>query len=341
MRSLLVPALVHELDDRVWWPARLRSPARLASERVTWTRDALARTVDHTLLKPEATDAQVAALVADAAELGAFSVCVSPSRLPLQVAAGLAVCTVVGFPSGAHAQRRSRPPRPARAVGDGAIEVDMVVDLGRVLAGDWDAVERDVAAVKAACGDVLLKVILETAALTDEQVVEACRRSEAGGAQYVKTSTGFHPSGGASVGAVRLMRETVGDRLGVKASGGIRDTATALAMLDAGASRLGLSGTRAVLDGLPDVTGLSRVRRPSPGTSTGTTGDGHDHDPDADSHPAPHSRRDRCDRCGAQAFYRAVLASGELLFCAHHGREHADRLAAVALEVQDGTEALG
>jgi deoxyribose-phosphate aldolase len=97
---------------------------------------------------------------------------------------------------------------------------------------------------------VLLKVILETAALTPEQVAEACRRSEAGGAQYVKTSTGFHPSGGASVEAVRVMRETVGDRLGVKASGGIRDTATALAMLGAGASRLGLSGTRAVLNGL-------------------------------------------------------------------------------------------
>ncbi len=127
----------------------------------------------------------------------------------------------------------------------------MVIDLGSALAGDWGAVEADVAAVQAACGPaVLLKVILESAALTPEQLAEACRRSEAGGAQYVKTSTGFHPSGGASVEAVRLMRETVGDRLGVKASGGIRDTATALAMLDAGASRLGLSGTRAVLEGL-------------------------------------------------------------------------------------------
>jgi deoxyribose-phosphate aldolase len=104
--------------------------------------------------------------------------------------------------------------------------------------------------VKAACGAVLLKVILETAALTAEQVAQACRCSEAAGAQFVKTSTGFHPAGGASVDAVRIMRGTVGDRLGVKASGGIRDTSTALAMLDAGASRLGLSGTRAVLAGL-------------------------------------------------------------------------------------------
>jgi deoxyribose-phosphate aldolase len=217
---------------------------------VTWTRATLARTVDHTLLKPEATAAQVAELAAEAAELGAFSICVSPSRLPVQVAPGLAVCTVVGFPSGAH-ESEIKAAEAALAVRRGATEVDMVIDLGRAVAGEWGAVEADVAAVKAACGDVLLKVILETAALTPDQVAEACRRSEAGGAQFVKTSTGFHPSGGASLEAVRLMRETVGDRLGVKASGGIRDTATALAMLEAGASRLGLSGTRAVLDGLP------------------------------------------------------------------------------------------
>jgi len=217
---------------------------------VTWTRTALARTVDHTLLKPEATAEQVAALLAEAVELGAFSICVSPNRLPADVPAGLTACTVVGFPSGAHATQ-VKAYEARCAVRDGAGEVDMVLTLGSACTGDWGAVEADVAGVRAACGDVLLKVILETAALTDEQVVEACRRSEAGGAQYVKTSTGFHPAGGASVAAVRLMRETVGDRLGVKASGGIRDTATAIAMLEAGASRLGLSGTRAVLDGLP------------------------------------------------------------------------------------------
>ena len=214
---------------------------------MTWTRERLAGTVDHTLLKPEATDAQVTALCAEAADLGAYSVCISPSRLP--VATGLVVCTVVGFPSGAHASE-VKAAEAALAVRRGATEVDMVIDLGAALAGEWEAVQADVAAVKTACGDVLLKVILESAALTPEQLAEACRRAEAGGAQYVKTSTGFHPRGGASVEAVRLMRETVGDRLGVKASGGIRDTATALAMLEAGASRLGLSGTRAVLDGL-------------------------------------------------------------------------------------------
>jgi len=216
---------------------------------VPWTRDALARTVDHTLLKPEATNADVAALAAEAADLGVHAVCVSPSRLPLRVDGGVAVCAVVGFPSGAH-ESEVKAAEAALAVRRGATEIDVVVDLGHVAAGDCGAVEKDVAAVRAACGPALLKVILETAALSPEQIAEGCRRSEAAGAGYVKTSTGFHPAGGASVEAVRLMRATVGDRLGVKASGGIRDTATAVAMLDAGATRLGTSGTRKVLDGL-------------------------------------------------------------------------------------------
>lgn len=213
------------------------------------SRAELARTVDHTLLRPEATDGQVAALCAEAAELGVFAVCVSPSRLPVQVADGIAVCTVVGFPSGAH-HPEVKAAEAARAVRAGATEIDMVLDLGQVRAGQWAAVESDVEAVRVACGPALLKVILESAALEPEQVEQACRASERAGAQYVKTSTGMHPAGGASVEAVRLIRATVGDRLGVKASGGIRDTATALAMLDAGATRLGLSGTRSVLDGL-------------------------------------------------------------------------------------------
>lgn len=213
-------------------------------------RTALARLVDHTLLTPEATDEQVAALCAEAAELGTYAVCVSPSRLPLRVAAGVRVCTVVGFPSGAHASA-VKAAEAALAVRQGATEVDMVLDLGRARAGDWAAVEADVAAVRARSGGALLKVILESAALDLEQVALACGASERGGAQYVKTSTGFHPAGGASLDAVRVMRGAVGDRLGVKASGGIRDTAAALAMVEAGASRLGLSGTRAVLSGLP------------------------------------------------------------------------------------------
>jgi deoxyribose-phosphate aldolase len=214
------------------------------------TRGQLASRIDHTLLRPEATDAQVEELCAQAEELAVHAVCLSPSRLPLRpLRGGVAVCTVVGFPSGAHATA-VKAAEAEQAVRAGAQEVDMVVDLGRVKAGDWAAVEADVAAVAEASGrETLLKVILETAALSHGEVVEACRASERGGAHYVKTSTGFHPTGGASVEAVRLMAETVGGRLGVKASGGIRDTATALAMLEAGATRLGLSATRAVLEG--------------------------------------------------------------------------------------------
>jgi deoxyribose-phosphate aldolase len=137
------------------------------------------------------------------------------------------------------------------AVDAGATELDMVVNLGLVKAGEWLAVGDDIAAVRASAPDhVLLKTILETAALSDEEITEACRVAERAGADYVKTSTGFHLSGGASVHAVRLMDTVVGGRLGIKASGGIRDAATALAMLDAGATRLGCSATRAILDGL-------------------------------------------------------------------------------------------
>lgn len=205
--------------------------------------------IDHTLLKPESTAADVAALVAEARDLGVLAVCVSPSRLPLADTGELVIATVCGFPSGAHASE-VKAAEAKRAVADGADEVDMVINLGLAKAGDFDAVEADIRAVVEASGDALVKVIIESAALTDEEIFEACRRSEAAGADFVKTSTGFHPAGGASAHAVELMRRTVGDRLGVKASGGIRDAAAAEAMIAAGASRLGLSGSRAVLDGL-------------------------------------------------------------------------------------------
>lgn len=206
--------------------------------------------VDHTLLKPEATPADVAALVDEGVRLGVFSVCVSPSMLPID-ARGLTVATVCGFPSGKH-HSEIKAAEAALSVAQGADEVDMVIDVGAAKAGDFAAVEADVAAVRAAVpAGKVLKVIIESAALDDEQIVGACRAAEAAGADFVKTSTGFHPAGGASVHAVRLMAETVGGRLGVKASGGIRDAAAARALLDAGATRLGLSGTAAVLAGLP------------------------------------------------------------------------------------------
>ena len=210
------------------------------------TREELAQMVDHTLLKPEATAADVAALVDEGVALGVYSVCVSPSVLPID-AKGLHVAAVCGFPSGAH-KSATKAEEAAQAVDDGAEEIDMVINLGLAKTGDWAGVEADIAAVRlAAPRPVVLKVIIESAALTDEEIVHACQAAEAAGADFVKTSTGFHPAGGATIQAVRLMKDTVGDRLKVKASGGIRTLAVAEAMVDAGASRLGMSGTAAIL----------------------------------------------------------------------------------------------
>lgn len=214
-------------------------------------RSDVAAIIDHTLLKPESTGEQVAALVAEGAHLGTFSVCVSPNQLPVEVPEGLKVATVCGFPSGAHATS-VKAAEAADSVAKGADEVDMVVNLRQVKEHDYEAVEADVRAVREAVGNKLLKVIIESAALTDDEIVAVCEASERAGADFVKTSTGFHPAGGASVHAVELMRATVGDRLGVKASGGIRDAATALAMIEAGASRLGVSASVAILEGLED-----------------------------------------------------------------------------------------
>ncbi|WP_343573035.1 deoxyribose-phosphate aldolase [Mycobacterium sp.] len=220
---------------------------------MSWTREQVAALVDHTLLKPEATTAEVAALAAEAAALGAYAVCVSPSMVPHAAHAGLLVATVAGFPSGKH-MPEIKAAEATLAVTFGASEVDMVIDIGAALAGDIDAVRSEVAVVRAAVPTAVLKVIVESAALltfADEQtLVAVCRAAEDAGADFVKTSTGFHPAGGASSAAVTLMADTVGGRLGVKASGGIRTAESALAMLDAGATRLGLSGTRAVLDAL-------------------------------------------------------------------------------------------
>ncbi len=210
--------------------------------------------VDHTLLKPEATTADVAALVAEGAELGVYSVCVSPSMIPASVPEGLKVAVVCGSPSGKHTSA-VKAIEAAESLVLGADEVDMVIDVGAALAGDFGAVEADIAAVRAATRGAVLKVIIESAALTDEAIVGACKAAVAAEADFVKTSTGFHPAGGASVHAVELMRKTVGPDMGIKASGGIRTAEAALALVNAGATRLGLSGTRAVLDGL-DADGV-------------------------------------------------------------------------------------
>lgn len=212
------------------------------------TRDAVAHIIDHTLLKTDATPAQVSALVAEAKELGTFSVCVSPSMLPLTDNLGaLKVATVCGFPSGNHTPA-AKAAEAAESSRLGADEIDMVINIGLLKAGHPEKVAEEIAAVRAATTG-LLKVIIESAALTDDEIVAACQAAETAGADFVKTSTGFHPAGGASVHAVELMAATVGGRLGVKASGGIRDWDTAVAMVQAGATRLGLSASRAILEG--------------------------------------------------------------------------------------------
>ncbi|UXA18635.1 deoxyribose-phosphate aldolase [Mycobacterium sp. SMC-4] len=215
----------------------------------------VAALVDHTLLKPEATETDVAALAAEAAELDVYAICVSPTLVAAAMGAlrgPQTVAAVVGFPSGKHFSAvKAAEAELAAAVG--AAEIDMVIDVGVALSGDFDRVRADIAAVRSAVPQTVLKVIVESAALLSlgdhDCLVGACRAAEDAGADFVKTSTGFHPGGGASVRAVELMAEVVGTRLGIKASGGIRTADHAAALLDAGATRLGLSGSRAVLDG--------------------------------------------------------------------------------------------
>ncbi len=214
-------------------------------------RDRVAAMIDHTLLAPEATADEVRELCEEGERLGVLAVCVSPSMLPL--GAGwltgetLTAC-VVGFPSGAH-HASVKAAEAAQARANGADEVDMVINLGLAKAGAWGAVRAEIDAVRAAAPHpAVLKVIIESGLLTDEEIVAACEASVAAGADFVKTSTGFHDSaGGATVEAVRLMRATVGPDVGVKASGGIRSAEKALALIEAGANRIGTSSAAKIL----------------------------------------------------------------------------------------------
>ncbi|MCL4744594.1 MAG: deoxyribose-phosphate aldolase [Burkholderiaceae bacterium] len=218
-------------------------------------RAALAAQIDHSVLKPEASAAQI---IAGAQLVRAHAVgfyCVQPSRVALaarELAGSAArVVTVVGFPHGCDlGETKARA--AALAVQQGAAEIDMVLDFGALLDGDTRVLAGEVGAVVRACAKVPLKVIVESALLDDAQLELACRISVDAGAAFVKTSTGFHPAGGASPHAVRLMRRVVGPSIGVKASGGIRTLDDTLAMLGAGANRIGTSGTEAILAALPD-----------------------------------------------------------------------------------------
>jgi deoxyribose-phosphate aldolase len=209
------------------------------------------RMVDHTLLKAESTREQVTELCGEARRLSPASVCVNGLWVAHAVAeldgTDVPVCSVVGFPLGSMAAV-SVTREAADAVDDGAREIDMVMPIGLLKGGEDEAVRAYVGAVRAAAEGALLKVILETAVLDDDELVRACELSVAAGAAFVKTSTGFHPAGGATEHAVRLMRETVGDDVGVKASGGIRTRADVERMVEAGASRLGMSATAAVVE---------------------------------------------------------------------------------------------
>lgn len=200
--------------------------------------------VDHTLLKAEATREEVIKLCAEAAEHRFAAVCVNPTWVPLCAerlhGTPVKVCTVIGFPLGA-TTIRAKAAEAREAVAAGAGEIDMVLAIGRAKSGEWGYVEDDIHAVVEASRPSIVKVIIESAALTQDEILKASALSKEAGAHFVKTSTGFHAAGGASVEAVRLMKLVVGDDLEVKASGGVRDCATALAMIGAGASRIGTS----------------------------------------------------------------------------------------------------
>jgi len=200
--------------------------------------------IDHTLLKPEATKEQVRTLCIEAKEYEFSSVCVNPfyTSLVSKELEGSEVktCVVIGFPLGATASQ-VKTFEAETAVRAGAQEVDMVINIGALKDTDYDVVEEDIkAVVDAVKGKALVKVIIETCLLTDEEKAKACELATKTGAHFVKTSTGFS-TGGATLGDVALMRKTVGNKAGVKASGGIRDYKTALAMIEAGATRIGTS----------------------------------------------------------------------------------------------------
>jgi deoxyribose-phosphate aldolase len=217
------------------------------------TDGALSHMIDHTLLKPDATQDQIAQLCYEASKYGFISVCVNPAYVALctELLKGseVLVCTVIGFPLGA-TSTETKVFEAQQAVANGAREVDMVINVGALKSRDWELVERDIASVANAChaGGAILKVIIETALLDDDEKVAACQLAKVAGADFVKTSTGFS-SGGATAEDIALMRRVVGVEMGVKASGGIKTYADAQRMIAAGASRIGASASVKIVSG--------------------------------------------------------------------------------------------
>lgn len=212
----------------------------------------LAKMMDHTILKATATPEQVEQICKEALEIGAASVCINPCNIVqvkrLLAGSDVKVCTVIGFPLGANTPE-TKAFETKDSIAKGAQEVDMVINVGALLAGDDDTVYKDIKAVVEAAEGTLVKVIIETCYLSDEQKKTACELSMKAGADFVKTSTGFG-TGGATAHDVKLMRSVVGDKMKVKASGGMRDYAGAIEMVEASADRLGVSASIAILEGL-------------------------------------------------------------------------------------------
>ena len=200
--------------------------------------------IDHTLLKQDAMPEQIVKLCDEAKQFDFMSVCVNPAYVPLAAeclkGSDVKVCTVIGFPLGMNLTK-TKVEEAVLAVKEGATEVDMVINVGMLKAGHDDYVQQEIYEIKQAVGrDIVLKVIIETCLLSDEEIVRACKAAKAAGADFVKTSTGFS-TGGATVHAVSLMRQTVGKEMGVKASGGVRTHEDLIAMVEAGANRIGTS----------------------------------------------------------------------------------------------------
>ncbi len=219
----------------------------------------LARMIDHTLLKPEASVEQVEKLCAEAKKFHFASVCINPSYVPLCAKilkdTDVKVCTVIGFPLGATTSE-TKAFETERAIRDGATEVDMVINVGRLRSSDYDYVESDIFAVVSTAKryHALSKVILETGLLTDEEKIKACMLAKRAGADFVKTSTGFS-KGGATAGDIALMRLVVGSAMGVKASGGVRSREDALKLVASGADRIGASASVAIASGATTAGG--------------------------------------------------------------------------------------
>lgn len=215
----------------------------------------LAQAIDHTKLKADTTQTEILTLINEAKDYHFWSVCINPVWIPFAkkelADSDVKICTVIGFPLGANSSK-VKAFETEQAILDGADEVDMVINVGAMKAGQYDVVRDDIQAVVTAANGTLVKVIIETALLTKEEIVKVCELAVEAGANFVKTSTGFS-TGGATVEDVKLMKETVGDKALVKASGGVRTTDDAEAMIQAGASRIGAS------DGVKIVTGSTEV----------------------------------------------------------------------------------